>query len=96
MNFPLLSCLTSFGYVHLLYKEHPQGLEMDKSDKGDWAWAFGWAATVIPSTASFGPFILLFFSDTMLVLIPLLSSSAVCSCFVMSLLLFFTNRLMGG
>lgn len=43
--------------------EHPQGFESDKSDMGDWAWAFGWAAILIPSAARLGPFILFFFSS---------------------------------
>lgn len=54
--------------------EHPQGLETDKSDMVDWAWAFGWAAILAPSAARLGPFILLvfFIADTKQVLIPLL------------------------
>lgn len=58
--------------------EHPQGFETDKSATGEWAWAFGWAAILIPSTARFGPFIfflVLFIPDTILVLIPPFSSS---------------------
>lgn len=48
--------------------EHPQGLETDKSDMGDWARAFGWAALLMPSSARLDPFILLVpcISDTML------------------------------
>lgn len=78
--------------------EHPQGLETDKSDMGDWAWAFGWATILTPSAARLGPFILLvlFISDTMLVFIPLLSSSALCSCSVTFFLFFRTNLRMSG
>lgn len=70
--------------------EHPQGLETDKSDMGDWAWAFGWAAILTPSAARLGPFILsvLFISDGTLVLIPLLSFFARCSCSVTSFLIY--------
>lgn len=73
--------------------EHPQGLEMDKSDMGDWAQAFGRAAILTASAARLGPFILLvlFISDTMLVLIPLLFSSALCSCSVTSSLPFYKS-----
>lgn len=52
--------------------EHPQGLEMNKSDIGDWAWAFGWAAILMPSAARLGPFILLVLLQ---ILIPILSCS---------------------
>lgn len=66
--------------------EHPQGLEMDKSDMVDWAWAFGWAV-IPPSAARLGPFILLvlFIADIMPVLIPPFLSS--CSYFLTSFLL---------
>lgn len=63
--------------------EHPQGFETDKSDMGDWAWAFGWAAILIRSAARLGPFILflvLFTSDRLLVLILLLYALILSSC----------------
>lgn len=71
--------------------EHPQGLETDKSEMGGWARAFGRAAILTASAARFGPFILfvLLISDTMLVLIPLLSCSMLLFCHFF--LLFFTN-----
>lgn len=64
--------------------EHPQGLETDKSDMGDWARAFGRAAILTASAARLGPFILLvlFISDTMLFLVPLLFCSMLLFCHV--------------
>lgn len=58
--------------------EHPQGLETDKSDMGDWAQAFGQAAFLTPSAARLGPLIFCCFC-TVLDLISLLSFSALCS-----------------
>lgn len=57
--------------------EHPQGLEMDKSDMGDWARAFGWAAILLPSAARLGPFI-------MMVLLQIFLSILSCSVFLFS------------
>lgn len=51
--------------------EHPQGLEMNKSDIGDWARALGRAAILMPSAARLGPF-------TLLVLLQVLIPPARC------------------
>lgn len=54
-----------------VHAEHPQGLETDKSDVGDWAWAFGWAVFLMPSAARLGSFI-------MFVLLPILIPPLCC------------------
>lgn len=54
--------------------KHPQGLETDKSDMGDWACASGWASILTPSAARLGPFILLVLLQV-LIPSPLLSST---------------------